>query len=124
MEGVGAVTDPGPEAPSGFARGLRAQLRLGELFNKPQPRAFPRLRSSEADKVRCGQKHFEALGVPFEVGRPTGLRSGASQRFQIAGPAAPEIPVAGRYIIQCAIDGEVIGHTAIEVVAASPAASG
>jgi type III restriction enzyme len=20
-----------------------------------------------ADKVRCGQKHFEALGVPFDV---------------------------------------------------------
>lgn len=28
---------------------------------------FLKLRTSEADKVRCGQKHFEALGVPFEV---------------------------------------------------------
>jgi type III restriction enzyme len=26
-----------------------------------------KLRPSEADKVRCGQKHFEALGVPFAV---------------------------------------------------------
>lgn len=26
-----------------------------------------KLRSEEADKVRCGEKHFEALGVPFEV---------------------------------------------------------
>lgn len=28
---------------------------------------FLKLRTSEADKVRCGQRHFEALGVPFEV---------------------------------------------------------
>jgi type III restriction enzyme len=28
---------------------------------------FEKLRSSEADKVRCGRKHFEALGVPFSV---------------------------------------------------------
>jgi type III restriction enzyme len=26
-----------------------------------------KLRTSEADKVRCGQKHFETLGVPFAV---------------------------------------------------------
>ncbi|MCG3157098.1 MAG: hypothetical protein DKINENOH_03729 [bacterium] len=30
-------------------------------------RDFLRLRTSEADKVRCGQRHFEALGVPFGV---------------------------------------------------------
>lgn len=28
---------------------------------------FLKLRTSEADKVRCGQKHFELLGVPFAV---------------------------------------------------------
>lgn len=28
---------------------------------------FEKLRSSEADKVRCGRRHFEALGVPFAV---------------------------------------------------------
>jgi len=28
---------------------------------------FLKLRNSEADKVRCGQKHFEALGVDFNV---------------------------------------------------------
>lgn len=28
---------------------------------------FEKLRTSEADKVRCGRKHFEALGVPFGV---------------------------------------------------------
>lgn len=28
---------------------------------------FLKLRTAEADKVRCGQKHFETLGVPFEV---------------------------------------------------------
>jgi len=28
---------------------------------------FLKLRTSEADKVRCGQKHFESLGVPFNV---------------------------------------------------------
>ncbi|MDN5361087.1 MAG: type restriction enzyme [Moorella sp. (in: firmicutes)] len=26
-----------------------------------------KLRTGEADKIRCGQKHFEALGVPFAV---------------------------------------------------------
>jgi type III restriction enzyme len=30
-------------------------------------RDFLQLRTREADKVRCGQKHFEALGVPFDV---------------------------------------------------------
>ncbi|MGH7495327.1 MAG: type III restriction endonuclease subunit R [bacterium] len=30
-------------------------------------RDFLKLRTSEADKVRCGARHFEALGVPFEV---------------------------------------------------------
>ena len=30
-------------------------------------RDFMKLRTGEADKVRCGQKHFEALGVPFDV---------------------------------------------------------
>ena len=28
---------------------------------------FLKLRTTEADKVRCGQRHFELLGVPFEV---------------------------------------------------------
>ncbi len=28
---------------------------------------FLKLRTSEADKVRCGQRHFETLGVPFTV---------------------------------------------------------
>lgn len=30
-------------------------------------RDFMKLRTLEADKVRCGAKHFEALGVPFKV---------------------------------------------------------
>jgi type III restriction enzyme len=28
---------------------------------------FLQLRTNEADKIRCGQKHFDALGVPFDV---------------------------------------------------------
>lgn len=28
---------------------------------------FLKLRNSEADKVRCGQRHFEAIGVSFAV---------------------------------------------------------
>ena len=28
---------------------------------------FLKLRTTEADKVRCGQRHFDALGVPFSV---------------------------------------------------------
>ncbi len=30
-------------------------------------RDYLKLRTSEADKVRCGQRHFNALGVPFAV---------------------------------------------------------
>ncbi len=30
-------------------------------------RDFLKLRTAEADKVRCGQKHFEAIDVPFAV---------------------------------------------------------
>jgi type III restriction enzyme len=30
-------------------------------------RDFLKLRTSEAEKVRCGQTHFEALAVPFAV---------------------------------------------------------
>jgi type III restriction enzyme len=30
-------------------------------------RDFLKLRTVEADKVRCGQRHFETLGVPFAV---------------------------------------------------------
>jgi type III restriction enzyme len=30
-------------------------------------RDFLKLRTVEVDKVRCGQKHFETLGVPFAV---------------------------------------------------------
>jgi type III restriction enzyme len=30
-------------------------------------RDYLKLRTSEADKVRCGQRHFEAIGVPFAV---------------------------------------------------------
>ncbi len=30
-------------------------------------RDFLKLRTGEDEKVRCGQKHFEALGVPFDV---------------------------------------------------------
>jgi type III restriction enzyme len=28
---------------------------------------FLKLRTTEADKVRCGQQHFKALDVPFAV---------------------------------------------------------
>lgn len=30
-------------------------------------RDFLKLRTSEADKVRCGARHFDTLGVPFDV---------------------------------------------------------
>lgn len=30
-------------------------------------RDFLKLRTDEADKIRCGQRHFESLGVPFAV---------------------------------------------------------
>lgn len=30
-------------------------------------RDFLKLRTSEADKIRCGERHFEVLGVPFDV---------------------------------------------------------
>ena len=57
--------------------GRQVQPRLGDPQARrpdalPGPRDqgtrdFLKLRTSEADKVRCGQKHFEALGVPFAV---------------------------------------------------------
>jgi len=30
-------------------------------------RNFEKLRNSEADKIRCGRRHFEAIGADFEV---------------------------------------------------------
>jgi type III restriction enzyme len=30
-------------------------------------RNFEKLRNSEAEKIRCGRKHFEALKVDFDV---------------------------------------------------------
>jgi type III restriction enzyme len=30
-------------------------------------RDFLKLRTSESDKVKCGKKHFDAIGVPFDV---------------------------------------------------------
>ncbi len=30
-------------------------------------RDFLKLRTAEADRVRCGQRHFEAIGVSFDV---------------------------------------------------------
>jgi len=51
-----------------------------------------------------------------EVGRPPGLRPGASQAVHLAGPANPEFPAEGRYVIACSVDAEPLGHTAIEVV--------
>ena len=32
-----------------------------------EPGTYLKLRTSEADKVRCGEKHFDAIGVPFDV---------------------------------------------------------
>jgi hypothetical protein len=58
-------------------------------------------------------------GGEFEVGRPPGLRMGASQRFQLAVAAAPEFTEAGTYVIQCSVDGEILGQTTIEVTAKS-----
>jgi hypothetical protein len=55
----------------------------------------------------------------FEVGRPPGLRAGTSQRMPVAGPAGPEFPHEGRYVVRCVVDGEVLGDTAIEVGVAS-----
>ena len=44
---------------------------VGEYFFLVDPldgtKEFLKLRTTEADKVRCGKKHFETLGVPFAV---------------------------------------------------------
>ena len=42
---------------------LRRSLRLRRGHD------FLKLRTSEADTVRCGQRHFEAIQVPFAVVR-------------------------------------------------------
>ncbi len=59
-------------------------------------------------------------GGEFEVGRPVGMRAGVSQRFQVAVPAQPQFASEGRYVVQCAVDGAVLGGAAIEVAAATP----
>ena len=66
-----------------------------------------------------GGEVAQLAGGEFEVGRPPGLRAGTSQRFQITVPAQPQFSAEGRYVIQCSVDGEVLGHTAIEVTAAT-----
>jgi len=66
-----------------------------------------------------GGEVAQLAGGEFEVGRPPGLRAGTSQRFQITVPAQPQFSAEGRYVIQCSVDGEVLGHTAIEVSAAA-----
>jgi type III restriction enzyme len=35
-------------------------------------KSFEKLRNSEADRIRCGRKHFEALNVSFDVVVETG----------------------------------------------------
>ena len=70
-----------------------------------------------------GGEVAQLAGGEFEVGRPPGLRAGTSQRFQIAVPARPEFDAAGRYVIQCSVDSEVLGHTAIEVSSAAQGGS-
>jgi restriction endonuclease len=37
------------------------------VYDAKKVNRFLKLRTSEADKVRCGKKHFETLGVPFAV---------------------------------------------------------
>jgi type III restriction enzyme len=32
-----------------------------------RPKDYLKLRTTEADKLRCGEQHFMALGVPFKV---------------------------------------------------------
>jgi hypothetical protein len=65
-----------------------------------------------------GGEAARLAGGEFEVGRPVGLRAGTPQRFQITVPAQPTFEAEGRYVIRCSVDGEVLGHTAIEVTAA------
>lgn len=55
-----------------------------------------------------------------EVGRPPGLRAGIPQTVHLAGPTNPVFPEAGRYLIVCKVDGEDVGHTAIEVLQGPP----
>ena len=46
------------------------------LHETKATRDFLQLRTSEADKVRCGQRHCEALGIPFAVAVSAMRRSG------------------------------------------------
>lgn len=43
------------------------QAKLYLVRETKGTRQFLKLRTIEADKVRCGRRHFEALGVPFDV---------------------------------------------------------
>jgi hypothetical protein len=55
-----------------------------------------------------------------EVGRPPGLRPGTPQAIHFAGPTNPVFPSEGRYVLVCRVDGEPLGHTAIEVLQGAP----
>ena len=52
-----------------IAPGLSEPVARGQcrLCSTPIVRDFLKLRTSEADNVRCGQRHVEAIGVPFAV---------------------------------------------------------
>lgn len=56
----------------------------------------------------------------IEVGRPAGIRPGVAQRFQLAVRAQPQFTTAGRYVVRCTVDGNLLGSTAFEVAAAAP----
>lgn len=55
-----------------------------------------------------------------EVGRPPGIRPGTPQPVHLAGPMSPIFPSEGRYVLVCKVDGEPLGHTAIEVTEGGP----
>lgn len=69
------------------------------------------LRVVDAD----GQTIEEPASGEFEMGRPAGLRQGASQRFMLSGLMHPEFPSVGRYLVQAVIDGDVVAETWLEV---------
>ena len=57
----------------------------------------------------------EVASGEFEAGRPPGTRPGVSQRIPFAGPANPEFPEPGRYVVRVLLQGQKAGETSFEV---------
>ncbi len=94
-----------PSPPVAVAVGLRIP------YNQTNRRFRLALEVVDAD----GNRIDEPATGEIEVGRPPGLRPGASQRFVMTALVNSEFPEAGRYLVRALIDEEEKSSTWFEV---------